>query len=789
MAPSPSTPTKGGTSKGSPSKSDKDAMEGESKMVWRPGEVRPVSVPKSPDKSPDSRRSSKPAERTEDLSDAPDSPVCEPGPDMAEWTRETQSNLSYVKALRQDAQARLSKGLQVPTSGGMTDAHLLGTAFGYTHVQDKLKRRVENSNAIAVNVTDRIEACEQVMQRVQQHVAELQRFSGILYASLSVAEKRIQLRATRPPTELVRDSFQEALEKEKTVYAKGRQQLENCAQQGREIMAFVEEVHAELSRDRHLLPQERSNRPQELLAKARDLEEVAVHYCSDIGPAARVREAAGREADRASSRTLAAMKKRVADLCDVRRQLENELKESSATLQEAEWMFARTDKMLKHLAAKAPVEQASDDQLAYLETNRQTFMTPLMKSLRARIKGASYIGHAGRKLDVLFQRFDKDGNGTLEEDEVRRALRRTLRISPASVSDAEIANLCQALDMDGSGGVSIDELVAFMSADVDYDSLAEQREQAEEIIESLKPAVEELQADLRRKTAAWKIDEACIRVTAIKGLELDAPPSHRNGQAKAGRPPGMRQARPISLEVQDKLRSKIKAAAYTGTQGRQIDVLFSRFDKEGTGELGDEELRRALRRTLRIPPTAITDQEIINLCGLLDNDNSGSVSIQELMDFVGAEQESRRSAPLEPIRTEERPPPEPKPPKPRTKPWKPLAPEILEKLKFKLKSAAYTGTAGRQLEVAFSRFDKDGFGQLEDDQVRRILRRVLRIPASQVSDQEIASLCGMLDLDNDGYVSVDELVAFVGMEPEVSRRSGKVVATPRKLEPIGAPDD
>jgi len=96
-----------------------------------------------------------------------------------------------------------------------------------------------------------------------------------------------------------------------------------------------------------------------------------------------------------------------------------------------------------------------------------------------------------------------------------------------------------------------------------------------------------------------------------------------------------RRGPPLSNEAIETFRNKVKAAAYTGTGGRQLDVIFGRFDKDGSGHLEDHELRSALRRTLRIPPTVISDQEISSLCGMLDTDNSGSVGINELINFVG----------------------------------------------------------------------------------------------------------------------------------------------------------
>jgi len=269
-------------------------------------------------------------------------------------------------------------------------------------LQDKLKRRHTATENMTTAVLDRMESTEQMIHKVQQQIAELQRASGILYATLSVVEKRLEMRAGRPPSELVRDAFQEALEKEKAVILKGRARIAEGSQEGQQILVNLEEVCSELARDRHVLPVDRSARPQELLARARTIEQEAEKYCGDTGWIHRVKFEVERDADRATARTQNAMKNRVAELAEVRKQLEVEVKETSSILAEAEWQCERNQKMLKAHHDKPEPEQVTEDQLSFIEQQRAIFNTPMMSKIRAKIKSASYIGHDGRQL----QRFD-----------------------------------------------------------------------------------------------------------------------------------------------------------------------------------------------------------------------------------------------------------------------------------------------------------------------------------------------------------------------------------------------
>jgi len=65
----------------------------------------------------------------------------------------------------------------------------------------------------------------------------------------------------------------------------------------------------------------------------------------------------------------------------------------------------------------------------------------------------------------MFKKFDKDGNGTLDCEELKGVVRRHLHISPASVSDFELETLFAFLDVDNGGTIEQDELVEFLKHD------------------------------------------------------------------------------------------------------------------------------------------------------------------------------------------------------------------------------------------------------------------------------------------------------------------------------------
>ena len=62
----------------------------------------------------------------------------------------------------------------------------------------------------------------------------------------------------------------------------------------------------------------------------------------------------------------------------------------------------------------------------------------------------------------LPRRYDKDFSGTLEVDELQKAVRSTLKLSPQDMPDSDIEGLFGMLDLDDSDTIEIDEFLIFL---------------------------------------------------------------------------------------------------------------------------------------------------------------------------------------------------------------------------------------------------------------------------------------------------------------------------------------
>lgn len=560
----------------------------------------------------------------------------EPLSDHAAWTAQARSQLSSARELRQQAklclqQSSARSARQVPPSGPPTGEAAIAMATAAAVAQERWKRKTVTSQGIANKVQSRLETVQSTIRRLTQVVGDLQRAGGARYAALSVVEKRLEIRTKRPPSELTKDAFEDALHQEREVLERVREKLSQQVEEGQELQARLAEVLEEMNRGRHTLHLERTNRPAELLSEVQGLEDAASRFCLESST---LLQNTQRECNKASAQTVSAMRKRVAQTVELRKELENEIHETRCTIAETEQHLERIAVKLRryHAAPEREFDDDLDDSM-HQKSRASVPATASFSKLRAKIKAAAYTGHSGRQMSVVFQRFDRDGSGELDEDELRRALRRTLRIPPNSISDAEIAHLCSVLDADKSGQISIHELVSFLEADDDIIALQEEHEAANALLEQLHVTRQELLEDLRCKTAAWRIDETCIKVTPIKGLELDSLPAPGKERDPLGLAHSKKRKPNLTAEAVQKIRAKLQGSVCNYTD-RQLEVLFGRFDKDGSGQLEHHDVRKAFRQQLKIQEVTMKDADISNICSLLDPDGTGLILISDLISFA-----------------------------------------------------------------------------------------------------------------------------------------------------------
>ncbi|KAH8071344.1 hypothetical protein JL721_4316 [Aureococcus anophagefferens] len=184
---------------------------------------------------------------------------------------------------------------------------------------------------------------------------------------------------------------------------------------------------------------------------------------------------------------------------------------------------------------------------------------------------------------------------------------------------------------------------------------------------------------------------------------------------------GGKKRRKIDEKVAEKLQSKLKAACIDTAPAK----FFKKFDKDKSGDMNAKELSKMIRVSLKISEKELSEADVKALIDALDDDGSGSLSLDELADF------ERKKKTL----------------------------DEAEMAHFQMKLQA--ATFGHSPQELFKSFDKSGDGLLNAEELTHLIRVELRIPGSELSDDEIAMFIKAVDDDGTGNLSLAELGDFV----------------------------
>mmetsp|Transcript_29142 Transcript_29142/g.53175 ORF Transcript_29142/g.53175 Transcript_29142/m.53175 type:complete len:756 (-) Transcript_29142:62-2329(-) len=569
-----------------------------------------------------------------------------------EWVSRTQEQVITARSLRQQLHRKKIEQLQAEFADTSLDA---GDASATNNsprrcgqvtriLEDRLKRRTKREQNIAQTLALRMECMAETSFQVGKRIEQLQRLSSNLWTAINLAQKRIDMRAQRPADEVVDDEVNEALEQEKVDVLEAHSAIGEQLEAGKQMREATELARAHMLKEKLTLHTDRTVWPEEFLGRTASLEEDASQY-------QRRAEAAIKDAEdvqqRALRRSVDCLKRHLEKMESLRKQLAQEAMENRFALDDAQRMVDRLDKEIKSL--KANPERRLREQDGTLDTTTLgTSAAPLSEEqellagdidqstlgrVRAKIKAAAYTGKSGRQLDVLFTRMDRDRSGQLDEDEIRRMLRRVLRIPPTVISDPEISAFCVALDSDHSGTLSIKEIMDFLENDADLVALEEEHDKMRAMLKQLQEVQEKILANYRAKGAAWKIDKSALAANAIHSQELDVSPS-----VLMKRP--NRKQRPLEPRVVERIREKLRSSVQAA--GGELQELVEPYAKEGA--LTSQSLRQALRLSLQVPMYAISDTDVNSFSNHLKSEGTGTIAVKDLVDFVGATPETKSSS-------------------------------------------------------------------------------------------------------------------------------------------------
>jgi len=464
----------------------------------------------------------------------------------------TQSQLRDAGQLREEMRKHLRKSA--------SDSKIrLG---GASHA-NKVKQRALHIQELTKELKTLLAGIGSTRITLRRCISDLKQQGGAVKAFLSVCNKRIELRSQRPATELFQDSFDEALSQEQSVYLTVQESLNTQAQAGQEFTKPLETAAKELQAARLTLHSDSSGCAEKLVIEASEVFHSAEQYCKD---STTLLEEVQGLMQHVREQSCAMMKKQITQTYDLRLQIESDMSITTSTISDAELHLAKIEKQLR-ISLEMPEREI--DCGGEGRNDKLSAKTGVLATLRAKIKSAAYTGPGGRNLDVIFGRFDRDRSGELDDEEVRVAIRTGCKIPPDVITDVDIVALCELLDSDSSGSISIAELVDFLLADVDVQDLRDQIAMKTDTLDRLKAAQAQTLLDFRSKSMTWRINEACAKVTPVKGLALDGSASKERPRKRSSglgaRMPAQWRARTIAAKARAIATEKVKLLRSEGS--------------------------------------------------------------------------------------------------------------------------------------------------------------------------------------------------------------------------------
>ena len=369
--------------------------------------------------------------------------------------------------------------------------------------------------------------------------------------------------------------------------------------------------------------------------------------------------------------------------------------------------------------------------------------------LKHKLMAASYQAGHGQNVSALFKRFDTNHDGSLSKRELRIAIAKIFGV----VDEQEMTVLMDKADKDGNGEVDIQEFTAFLTQ---YPSHAKHK------------AKKQLLEEARRKYGeepSWSPQkQLCseMRPNLGKGSTFLHTALDNNNSVKKKNPVA-------------RLRHKLAAMSYDGSDGQDVVALFEKLDTNHDGSLTQEELEKVLVKVLG----DADDRELARMIEKMDSNKDGQIDLDEFANFImhtNRAKKRRKSSLLRKVEAENGEAPN----------WQAqtkLESEVASKkgytgirhkdhgggvkldsviavnrVKHKLLAASYRHkTKGHDLNAMFARFDANSDGVLSRAEMHSGMEALL----GKIDETEFGTLMLELDGDGNGVVDLEEFMSFV----------------------------
>lgn len=399
-----------------------------------------------------------------------------------EWEANTVDHLNHAKMLIQKAQAHHADNDRTVHVSGRKGKHQSGAVF------TMIKKKMSMTNDLIKALEDRHESIEDTIRQVGECLFQVQRAHRSKWAPLNVCERRLELRDTRPLQELVRDHTQEALEHERQTLIESRQELNDqiaaCKDGLLQLDKLKAEVVEDLSQKRHGLRVDRTCLSPST-TKTKSQERTVLPQLGEVSNySLPPKEGSVTDENAKSSDTKALIHKAV------------KMEEDAMKL------CNESDAVM--LQTKRECQRASSQSQASLA--RRAEETDVLKR---------QVEVQMREIDEAIAQTEMSLGRTKKKLETQETPLKALNSQISMWGDQKSSNT-------GTKDPVYEEMEAHLeSVKKNVKQLQTKYNNTKTLLEHLKESQQHLREDYRCKLLALKIEDACLKVTPRKAMELD----------------------------------------------------------------------------------------------------------------------------------------------------------------------------------------------------------------------------------------------------------------------------
>ncbi|CAJ1374645.1 unnamed protein product, partial [Effrenium voratum] len=255
---------------------------------------------------------------------------------------------------------------------------------------------------------------------------------------------------------------------------------------------------------------------------------------------------------------------------------------------------------------------------------------PLIRALSVRMAEEQGLAHRIRQ---VFERFDKDGGGSLDRQEMQSVFR---TLCP-SFSSKEINQFVHELDKGGDGSVSRAEFMAWIR---ESSPAAEQvykvilKETGDAMSARVREVFQRFDSDgggYLDKDELSRVFRALDPDFTLKDIDCLCKDLDKGGDGKVSHKEFLHWLKHPNELTQVVTRAILRETG--GAREERIKKAFQTYDATGDGSLNIEELRKALKVL-----GTFSEDEVRKVCADLDKSQDGEVSFEEFSAWIKAGQ-------------------------------------------------------------------------------------------------------------------------------------------------------